>query len=100
MFSGGLRAGHSLLRAVDAAGAGGQPPMSEELGADRQRDQDRPGPRRLPDDVAERTGSEDFTGIAQAIEIHREVGGDLAEVLDHLGATVRDRNQVRARSGP
>jgi tight adherence protein B len=35
--------------------------------------------------------------ISQAIEIHREVGGDLAEVLDHLGDTVRDRNQVRGQ---
>ena len=30
-------------------------------------------------DVAARTASEDFHWIAQAIEIHREVGGDLAE---------------------
>ena len=48
-------------------------------------------------DVAKRTRSEDFLSISQAIEIHREVGGDLAEVLDHLGATVRDRNQVRGQ---
>ena len=33
--------------------------------------------------------------MSQAIEIHREVGGDLAEVLDHVGETIRDRNQVR-----
>ena len=45
--------------------------------------------------MAERTASEDFKWIAQAIEIHREVGGDLAEVLDHVGETIRDRNQIR-----
>lgn len=48
-------------------------------------------------EVSERTRSEDFAAISQAIEIHREVGGDLAEVLDHLGDTVRDRNQVRGQ---
>jgi tight adherence protein B len=48
-------------------------------------------------DVARRTRSEDFLSSSQAIEIHREVGGDLAEVLDHLGDTVRDRNQVRGQ---
>jgi tight adherence protein B len=48
-------------------------------------------------DVARRTRNEDFLSISQAIEIHREVGGDLAEVLDHLGDTVRDRNQVRGQ---
>jgi tight adherence protein B len=97
MVSGGLRAGHSLLRAVDAAGQESQPPMSEELG--RIVNETRIG-RDLGEslaDVARRTRSEDFLSISQAIEIHREVGGDLAEVLDHLGATVRDRNQVRGQ---
>jgi tight adherence protein B len=97
MFSGGLRAGHSLLRAVDAAGQESQPPMSEELG--RIVNETRIG-RDLGESLAEvarRTQSEDFLSISQAIEIHREVGGDLAEVLDHLGGTVRDRNQVRGQ---
>jgi tight adherence protein B len=97
MFSGGLRAGHSLLRAVDAAGQESQPPMSEELG--RIVNETRIG-RDLGEalaDVARRTQSEDLLSISQAIEIHREVGGDLAEVLDHLGDTVRDRNQVRGQ---
>jgi tight adherence protein B len=97
MFSGGLRAGHSLLRAVDAAGQESQPPMSEELG--RIVNETRIG-RDLGEslaDVARRTQSEDFLSISQAIDIHREVGGDLAEVLDHLGDTVRDRNQVRGQ---
>ena len=97
MLAGGLRAGHSLLRAVDAAAQESQPPMSEELS--RILNETRIG-RDLGEslaDVARRTKSEDFAAIAQAIEIHREVGGDLAEVLDHLGDTVRDRNQVRGQ---
>lgn len=97
MLAGGLRAGHSLLRAVDAAAQESQPPMSEELS--RILNETRIG-RDLGEslaDVARRTQSEDFGAIAQAIEIHREVGGDLAEVLDHLGDTVRDRNQVRGQ---
>ncbi|WP_457974132.1 type II secretion system F family protein [Arthrobacter sp. D1-17] len=97
MFSGGLRAGHSLLRAVDAAAQESQPPMSEELS--RVVNETRIG-RDLGEsleDVARRTRSEDFLSISQAIDIHREVGGDLAEVLDHLGDTVRDRNQVRGQ---
>ena len=97
MLSGGMRAGHSLLRAVDAAAQESQPPMSEELS--RIVNETRIG-RDLGEslaDVARRTASEDFAAITQAIEIHREVGGDLAEVLDHLGETVRDRNQVRGQ---
>jgi Flp pilus assembly protein TadB len=97
MFAGGLRAGHSLLRAIDAAAQENEGPMAEELS--RIVNETRIG-RDLGEslaDVARRTASEDFYWIAQAIEIHREVGGDLAEVLDHVGETIRDRNQVRGQ---
>jgi tight adherence protein B len=40
-------------------------------------------------------GSDDFTWVAQAIAIHREVGGNLAEVLDAVGHTIRERNAIR-----
>ncbi len=97
MFAGGLRAGHSLLRAIDAAAQENDGPMAEELS--RVVNETRIG-RDLGEslaDVSRRTASEDFYWIAQAIEIHREVGGDLAEVLDHVGETIRDRNQVRGQ---
>lgn len=97
MFSGGLRAGHSLLRAIDAAAQENQGPMAEELS--RIVNETRIG-RDLGEsmaDVSRRTASEDFYWISQAIEIHREVGGDLAEVLDHVGETIRDRNQVKGQ---
>lgn len=95
MLSGGMRAGHSLLRAVDATAQESEAPMGEEMG--RVVNETRIG-RDLGaslNDVALRTKSEDFVWIAQAIEIHREVGGDLAEVLDHVGETIRDRSQIR-----
>ncbi|MDF2052505.1 type II secretion system F family protein [Arthrobacter sp. Cr_A7] len=95
MLSGGMRAGHSLLRSLDAAAQESEAPMADELS--RVVNETRIG-RDLGDsllDVAERTDNEDFGWIAQAIEIHREVGGDLAEVLDHVGETIRDRNQIR-----
>ncbi len=47
------------------------------------------------DEVAARMGSEDFTWVAQAIAIQREVGGNLAEVLDTVGHTIRERNAIR-----
>jgi tight adherence protein B len=95
MLTGSMRAGHSLMRAIDASARETDAPMSEELS--RIVDETRIG-RDLGEsmiDVSARTGSEDFAWISQAIEIHREVGGDLAEVLDHVGETIRDRNQIR-----
>jgi tight adherence protein B len=45
--------------------------------------------------MADRVGGDDFTWVAQAIEINREVGGDLAEVLDNVSSTIRERARVR-----
>ncbi|MCD5341626.1 type II secretion system F family protein [Arthrobacter sp. AK04] len=95
MLTGSMRAGHSLLRAIDASARETDAPISEELS--RIVNETRIG-RDLGEsmmEVSARTGSEDFAWISQAIEIHREVGGDLAEVLDHVNETIRDRNQIR-----
>ena len=95
LMSGGMRAGHSLMHAIDAAASDSDAPMSEELARVVNE-------ARLGRDtgaslvyVATRMQSEDFMWVAQAIEINREAGGDLAEVLDHVGDTIRDRSQIR-----
>lgn len=95
MLTGSMRAGHSLLRAIDASARETDAPISEELAriVNETRIGRDLGASML--DVSARTSSEDFSWISQAIEIHREVGGDLAEVLDHVGETIRDRNQIR-----
>ena len=95
LMAGSLRAGHSLLRAVDSVASEADAPTSEEFA--RIVNETRVG-RDLNDaldEVAERMGSDDFTWVAQAIAIHREVGGNLAEVLDAVGHTIRERNAIR-----
>jgi tight adherence protein B len=95
LMASSLRAGHSLLRAVDSVSHEAEAPTSEEFS--RIVNETRVG-RDLGDaldEVAARMGSEDFTWVAQAIAIHREVGGNLAEVLDAVGNTIRERNAIR-----
>ncbi|MFL6094746.1 MAG: type II secretion system F family protein [Blastococcus sp.] len=95
LMASSLRAGHSLLRAVDAVSQDAASPTAEEFA--RIVNETRVG-RDLSDsldEVAERMGSDDFTWVAQAIAIHREVGGNLAEVLDAVGSTIRERNAIR-----
>ena len=95
LMASSLRAGHSLLRAVDAVSQDAVSPTSEEFS--RIVNETRVG-RDLSDsldEVAERMRSDDFLWVAQAIAIHREVGGNLAEVLDAVGHTIRERNQIR-----
>jgi tight adherence protein B len=95
LMASSLRAGHSLLRAVDSVSQEAEAPTSEEFA--RIVNETRVG-RDLDDalqEVAVRMGSDDFTWVAQAIAIHREVGGNLAEVLDAVGHTIRERNAIR-----
>jgi tight adherence protein B len=95
LMASSLRAGHSLLRAVDAVSQDAAAPTSEEFA--RIINETRVG-RDLNDaldEVSARMRSDDFTWVAQAIAIHREVGGNLAEVLDAVGHTIRERNGIR-----
>jgi tight adherence protein B len=95
LMASSLRAGHSLLRAVDSVSQEAASPTAEEFA--RIVNETRVG-RDLNDsldEVAQRMASDDFTWVAQAIGIHREVGGNLAEVLDAVCRTIRERNAIR-----
>ena len=95
LLAGGLRAGHSILRAIDAAATESQAPTSEEMR--RVVTETSLGRDLLAslNDTAERMQNEDFVWIAQAIQINREVGGNLAEVLDQVNETIRERSEIK-----
>ncbi|WP_232008444.1 type II secretion system F family protein [Arthrobacter agilis] len=97
LLTGGLRAGHSILRAIDAAATEADSPTSEEMR--RIVAETGLGKDLLASlvDTAHRMQSEDFEWIAQAIQINREVGGDLAEVLDQVGHTIRERAEIKGQ---
>ncbi|MGN7147771.1 type II secretion system F family protein [Arthrobacter sp. SAFR-179] len=95
LLSGGLRAGHSILRAIDAAAMESQKPTSEEMR--RVITETSLGRDLLAalNDTADRMKNEDFVWISQAIQINREVGGNLAEVLDQVNETIRERAEIK-----
>lgn len=95
LVAGGLRAGHSLPHALDAVSQEAESPTAEEFA--RILNQHRLG-RDLGEAIglaAARMRSDDLAWVAQAVAIHREVGGNLSEVLDHVGETIRERGQIR-----
>jgi tight adherence protein B len=95
LMAGSLRAGFGLMQSFDAVARESESPTSEEF--HRLVVETRLG-RDLGDalgSMANRITSEDLEWVIQAIEIHRQVGGDLAEVLDNVHATIRDRNYIR-----
>lgn len=95
LIAGGLRAGHGLSRTVAAAANDQESPTSEELA--RVVNETRLG-RNLAESLtvtAQRMQSSDFEWVAQAVAINQETGGNLAEVLDQVGKTIRQRNEIR-----
>ena len=97
MLIGGLRVGHSVLRSVEAAAQEADAPTSEELLRIVNEVRIGKDPRLAFEDLADRMDSEDFRWISQAIQINREVGGDLAEVLDQVAGTIRERSEIKGQ---
>jgi tight adherence protein B len=90
-----LRAGYGLSQAVATVAEEAPSPTREEFArivVETRIGRDLPGSLRA---LAERMKNEDFGWIADAMAIQQEVGGNLAEILDAVGGTIRDRNQIR-----
>ncbi|MGZ4108444.1 MAG: type II secretion system F family protein [Actinomycetota bacterium] len=86
-----LRSGHSFLQALDTASKDIPEPAAGEFS--RTVAEIRLG-RPLDEAMnamAERVGSENFRWAVLAVNIQRQVGGNLAEILDTVANTVRER---------
>jgi tight adherence protein B len=95
LMSTSLRAGYSLLQATEAVSSEAPNPTAREF--QRAIAEARLGRTvtQALEGVTERTQSKDFEWAVMAIEIQREVGGNLAEVLQTVGDTMRARNRLK-----
>lgn len=95
ILSGSLRAGYSLPQACATVAAEAEAPTSEEFArVINEARVGRPFVQALEESAA-RLRNDDFYWIVQAIAINREVGGNLADVLEGVGATVRERTHLK-----
>lgn len=95
LISGSLSAGMSLAQALDAVVNEGNEPIAGEFR--RVLIESRLG---VPietslEGIAQRIQSQDFAWVVMAIRIQREVGGNLAELLLTVAATLREREFLR-----
>lgn len=95
MIASALRAGFSFPQALDAVARDADSPTAEEFA--RVINENRLGRDLVValEQTADRMQSEDFRWVGEAVAIHRDTGGNLNEVLDRVGATMRARNQLR-----
>ena len=94
-LAGSLRAGRSLGQAMEVISRELPDPMGRELRkVVAEVRLGRPLHETL-EDAADRVGSADFRWAVLAMQIQAEVGGNLAELLDQVAATMRERARMK-----
>jgi tight adherence protein B len=95
MISRSLRAGHSMNSAIELVGSEMAHPAGELFRMAF--DQQKLGLRLLDtlSNMGNRMESLDLRFFITAVTIHSEVGGNLAEILDKLAETIRERIKIR-----
>jgi tight adherence protein B len=95
LMANGLRAGYSLLQAMEAVGREMPEPMSLEfrrvvrevgLGVSNER---------AFNNLLRRVPSSDLDLMVTAINVQQEVGGNLAEILEIIGFVIRERVRIK-----
>lgn len=91
----GLRAGYSTMQAMEAVSKELPPPISDEFHRVVQEMQLGIPMERALDHLLRRIPSDDLDFMVTAINVQREVGGNLAEILDTISYTIRERVRIK-----
>jgi len=91
----GLRAGYSTLQAMEAVSKELPNPISEEFRRVVQEMQIGIPMETALENLLRRIPSDDLDFVVTAINVQREVGGNLSEILDSISFTIRERVRIK-----
>ena len=91
----GLRAGYSTMQALEAVSRELPTPLSDEFRRVVQEMQIGIPMEKALDNLLRRIPSEDLDFVITAINVQREVGGNLSEILDTISFTIRERVRIK-----
>jgi tight adherence protein B len=91
----GLRAGYSTMQAMEAVSKELPAPICDEFKRVVQEMQLGIPMEKALDNLLRRIPSEDLDFVVTAINVQREVGGDLAEIMDVISYTIRERVRIK-----
>jgi len=91
----GLRAGYSTMQAMEAISKELPPPICDEFLRVVQEMQLGIPMETALDNLLRRIPSEDLDFVVTAINVQREVGGNLSEILDSISFTIRERVRIK-----
>ena len=91
----GLRAGYSTMQAMEAVSKELPPPISDEFRRVVQEMQLGVNMEKALENLLRRIPSDDLDLVVTAVNVQREVGGNLAEILDTISYTIRERVRIK-----
>jgi tight adherence protein B len=91
----GLRAGYSTMQAMEAISKELPAPICDEFRRVIQEMQIGISMETALDNLLRRIPSEDLDFVITAINVQREVGGNLSEILDNISFTIRERVRIK-----
>ena len=91
----GLRAGYSTMQAMEAVSRELPAPISDEFHRVVQEMQIGIPMEKALDNLLRRIPSDDLDFVITAINVQREVGGNLSEILDTISFTIRERVRIK-----
>lgn len=90
-----LRAGYSFLQAMEMVAREMPPPVSDEFGRALREMQLGTATEAALTGLTRRVGSDDLDLLVTALLIQRQIGGNLAEILDNIAETIRERVRIK-----
>lgn len=90
-----LRSGYSVLQAMETIAAETPPPVSAEFGRVVQEVRLGMTLEQAMNNLMIRIPSDDMDLVVTAVNVQREVGGNLAEILSVISHTIRERVRIR-----
>ncbi len=95
LLSNAIKAGYSFAQAIDTVAKNAVAPIADEFGRAVREMNLGGSPDEALQNITKRIASADFHLVATAYAIHRTVGGNLAEILDNIAYTIRERVRIK-----
>lgn len=95
LMTNSLRAGYSFVKALEVAATEMLPPISKEFGKIFREVNLGFTMEEAMQRAAKRIGSEDFNVVVSAYLVQKEVGGSLADVMEKVAETIRERFKLQ-----
>ncbi len=95
LISNGLRSGFSFEQAFESSAEDSKDPLKKEFGRASREMKMGVGLERALNGVSERTDSKNMKLVTSAVLVQRQVGGNLADILDSVSDTIRERITIK-----